>query len=167
MPSPGRAPYRVLRGSLPFTGYLPIIRKGIRRGGDHGMVMVVHCKCCMTEYRLDEALLKGAKGACIRCPKCRERFIVGNPQRPTVATPRMPRVAPPAASPNSPPKVPLAASPAVLEAVSTPIRATEPEGRTSPVPLDRRAEGADLSGRIRSDPMAGVDDRIVFSPTPN
>jgi hypothetical protein len=38
---------------------------------------------------------------------------------------------------------------------------------TLPVPQDRRAEGADLSGMILSDPVAGVDDGIVVSPTSN
>jgi hypothetical protein len=42
-----------------------------------------------------------------------------------------------------------------------------PRGLTSPGLRDRRAEGADLSGRIRSDPGAGIDDGICVSPTPN
>jgi len=58
------------------------------------MVMVVRCSCCMTEYRLNEALLKGAKGACIRCPKCRERIIVENPHAPPVAPSISQRVTP-------------------------------------------------------------------------
>jgi len=98
------------------------------------MVIVVKCESCKTDFRLNEALLKGAKGALIRCPKCRERIIVANPQPPPVAPPIMhqvppraappivpmvppmvpPRIAPPAASPPSPPKVPPAAPPDAL-----------------------------------------------------
>ena len=154
------------------------------------MVMVVQCVCCMTEYRLDEALLKGAKGACIRCPKCRERIIVANPQAtpvappiphrvtpptappivhrvpPPTAPPVPPRIAPPAASPHSPPEVPPAALPTAVETGFPPIGVSAPEGMTSPVARDRRAEGADLSERIRPDPVAGFDDGIVVSPTP-
>ena len=110
------------------------------------MVMVVQCNCCMTEYRLDEALLKGAKGACIRCPKCRERIIVANP--------------------HSPPEVPPAALPTAVETGFPPIAVSAPEGMTSPVARDRRAEGADLPEMIRLDPAAGFDDGIVVSPTP-
>ena len=36
----------------------------------------------------------------------------------------------------------------------------------SPVARDRRAEGADLSQRIRPDPVAGFNDGIMVSPTP-
>ncbi|MGZ9149159.1 MAG: MJ0042-type zinc finger domain-containing protein, partial [Candidatus Deferrimicrobiaceae bacterium] len=63
------------------------------------MAMVVQCNCCMTEYRLNEALLKGAKGACIRCPKCRERIFVENPGAARVAPPIPHRVPPPTAPP--------------------------------------------------------------------
>ena len=93
------------------------------------MGMVVQCNSCMTEYRLNEALLKGAKGACIRCPKCRERIFIENPQARPVSLPRMSRVAPPAASPDSLPKVPPPALPAVVEAVTTPIHPISPVGR--------------------------------------
>jgi hypothetical protein len=46
----------------------------------------------MTEYRLNQALLKGAKGASIRCPKCRERIIVENLDAPPAAPPILQRL---------------------------------------------------------------------------
>jgi len=49
---------------------------------------------------------------------------------------------------------------------TSPIRVAAPEGLTSPVPPDSRVEGTDLSGMIRPDPVAGLDDAIVVSPTP-
>ena len=133
-------------GALPFTAYLPIIGQVFDGGPSRALVLVVQCNFCMTEYRLDEALLKGAKGACIRCPKCRERIIVANP--------------------HSPPEVPPVALPTAVETGFPPIAVSAPEGMTSPVARDRRAEGADLSEMIRPDPVAGFDDGIVVSPTP-
>jgi len=174
------------------------------------MAMVVQCNCCMTEYRLNEALLKGAKGACIRCPKCRERIFVENPgaaqvappiphgvppptappighmvpppiappvpplvvpplaprARPRFTPPRMSSVASQVASPNSPPKVPLTLWSPAVDVGSPTVRVASTGGMTSPVPRDRRAEGSDLSGRIRPDPVPGFDDGIVVSPTP-
>ncbi|MBP2679302.1 MAG: putative ATPase [Deltaproteobacteria bacterium] len=241
------------------------------------MVMVVRCSSCMTEYRLNEALLKGARGACIRCPKCRERIIVENPHAPPVApsitkritppvvppsatqrvpppvvppsatqrvpppvvtppitqwvappvvtrpitlpvpppvvppsaaqrvTPPVvppsitPRVEPPATqtipqrdpSPIGPPdptsvvpqlasrpvprftppivpaQIPGVAPPAAVETGTPPIRVTAPGSMASPIPRDRGAGGADLSGMIRSDPVAGSENGIVVSPTPD
>jgi len=131
------------------------------------MIMVVQCKYCMTEYRLDEALLKGAKGALIRCPKCRKRIFVENPQAPPVSPLRTSRVAPSVESSNAPPKVPPPAPSAAVETDIPPIRMATPGGMTPPVPGDRRAEGTDLSGRIRSDFVAGIDDGISVSSTPN
>jgi len=131
------------------------------------MIMVVQCKCCMTEYRLDEALLKGAKGALIRCPKCRKRIFVENPQVPPVSPLQTSRVAPPVASPDSPPKVPPSAPSAAVETDIPPIRVAAPEGMTSPAPGDRGVEADDLSGMFRSDPVAGIDDGISVSSTPN
>ena len=58
------------------------------------------------------------------------------------------------------------APPAAIETAFPRILLEAPEGITPPVPQDRRAEGADLSGRILSGPVAGVDDEIVVSPTP-
>jgi hypothetical protein len=114
----------------------------------------------MTEYRLDEALLKGAKGACIRCPKCRERIIVENPRATQVAPPIAHRVPPPAAPPIehmvpppiAPPVPPRVVPPAAIEATFPGILLEAPGGMTSPVLRDRRAEGVDLSGMILSDP---------------
>jgi len=163
---------------------------------------VVRCNSCMTEYRLNEALLKGAKGACIRCPKCRERIFVENPPAtpaappigriipppiaspvplrvapplasrpvpwltPPAVPPQMPSVAPPAASPPSPPKVPPTLPPPAAETSTPPIRVAAPEVMISAVPRGGNAGGADLSGMIRPDPEAEVDDAIDVSPTP-
>ena len=69
------------------------------------MGMVVQCNSCMTEYRLNEALLKGAKGACIRCPKCRERIFVENPQAAPAAPSITQRVTPPVVTPPITPRV--------------------------------------------------------------
>jgi DNA-directed RNA polymerase subunit RPC12/RpoP len=200
------------------------------------MVMVVRCACCMAEYRLNEAVLKGAKGACIRCPKCGERIMVENPHAPpaapsitqrvippavtppipqrvpppVVTPPVTPRVEPPGAPPISrqtpppsatpielrvppptsppvpprvvqplasravtwiaspavPPQVSSPASPAGVETGTPPIRVAAPGKVASTVRRDRRAVGTDVSGRIRPDPVAGVDDGIIVSPTP-
>jgi len=116
------------------------------------MVIVVECKCCMTEYRLNEALLKGAKGACIRCPKCRERIIVENPQ---------------AATPAAPPQMPSPTPPVAVETGTSSIRDATPREMTTLGPLVRSVEGSDLSDRILPEPVVGVDDGIAVSPTPN
>jgi len=96
---------------LPFKESLPIIRKDFRREGGWYMVIVVTCESCKTDFRMNKGLLKGAKGALIRCPKCRERIVVANPQAPPVSPLRTSRVAPPVASPDSPPNVPPTAPP--------------------------------------------------------
>jgi predicted Zn finger-like uncharacterized protein len=124
------------------------------------MVMVVQCKFCMTEYRLDEALLKGAKGACIRCPTCRERIIVENPRASQVAppiphpvtlptAPPIGHMVPPPSTPSVPPRV---VPPAAIETAFPRILLEAPGGMISPVPRYRRADEADLSGRIQPDP---------------
>jgi len=126
------------------------------------MVMVVKCESCRTGYRLNEALLKGAKGAAIRCPRCGERIIVMNPQAPPVP----PRIAPPAASPPSPPEASPAALPTAVETGTPAIGEAVPWEMTSPVPGDRPAGGADLSELVPYDPVDRFDDGIVVSPTP-
>jgi hypothetical protein len=74
----------------------------------------------MTEYRLDEALLKGARGACIRCPKCRGRIIVENPRATQVAPPIPYRVPPPTAPPI-PHMVPPPIAPPISPQVVPPL----------------------------------------------
>jgi hypothetical protein len=54
-----------------------------------------------------------------------------------------------------------------MVAGTPPIHAAASKRMTSPVPRDRRAGGADLSRMSRFDPVAGVNDGIVVSPTPN
>jgi len=124
--------------------------------------MVVRCKSCMNAYRLDEALLKGAKGALIRCPKCRESIIVENPRATRVAPPIPNRVLPPTAPPVGD-MVPLPIAPpvaprAAFEMGFPPILLEAPGGMASPVPQDLRAEEADISGMIPFEPpdVAGV-----------
>jgi len=74
---------------------------------------------------------------------------------------------PPAAPPIGDMVPPPVAPPAAIETAFPRILLEAPGGMTSPVPRDPHAEGADLSGRILSGPVAGVDDEIVVSPTPN
>jgi hypothetical protein len=85
--------------------------------------------------------------------------------------PAAPPIAPPIPHMVPPPGAPLIALPdalpAAIETAFPPILLEAPGGMISPVPRDRRAEGADLSERILSDPVAGFDDGIVVSPTPN
>ena len=138
------------------------MEQGFRRGAGRAMVMVVRCKSCMNAYRLDEALLKGAKGALIRCPKCRESIIVENPRATRVAPPIPNRVLPPTAPPVGD-MVPLPIAPpvaprAAFEMGFPPILLEAPGGMASPVPQDLRAEEADISGMIPFEPpdVAGV-----------
>jgi predicted Zn finger-like uncharacterized protein len=71
------------------------------------MSMVITCGSCNSRFRFDEGLLKGAKGALIKCPRCSERILVRNPAAPRVmpsaasldvslgTTPIVPRISPP------------------------------------------------------------------------
>ena len=79
----------------------------------------------------------------------------------------MSRVAPLVASANSLPKVSLTAPPNTVETGTPSIRNAAPREMTTPVPRDRRVEGADLSDRILPEPVVGVDDGIVVSPRSN
>jgi len=58
-------------------------------------------------------------------------------------------------------------SPNSIETGTPPIREAAPGRMASPVQRDRRVEEADLSDKILPEPVAGVDDGIVVSPTPN
>ena len=42
--------------------------------------MIVDCKHCRTEFRLNEALFQGARGMQIRCRSCGKPILVLNPQ---------------------------------------------------------------------------------------
>jgi len=70
---------------------------------------------------------------------------------PPIAPTRMSRVTPPAA----------------VETGTRSIRDAAPLEMTTHVPRDRRVEGADLSDKILPEPVVGVDDGIVVSPTPD
>jgi hypothetical protein len=85
------------------------------------------------------------------------------PAAPLIALPVAPPIAPPVAPLIAPPDAP----PAAIETAFPRILLEAPEGMISPVPRDPRADGVDFSGMILSDPVAGVDDGIVVSPTPN
>ena len=41
--------------------------------------MIVDCKRCQAEYRLNEALFQGARGMQIRCRSCGNSILVLNP----------------------------------------------------------------------------------------
>jgi len=97
------------------------------------MGMVVQCKSCMTEYRLNEALLKGAKGACIRCPKCRERILVENPQAPQAAPSITQRVTPPVVTPPIMPRVEPPAAPLIPQRIPPPIGSPVPPSTVPPL----------------------------------
>jgi len=100
-----------------------------------------------------------------------------------IAPPVAPQVVPPSAShavpqftppiaPSIGDMVPLpialpVAPPDAIETAFSRILMEAPGGKTSPVPRDRRAEGDDFSEMILLDPVAGSDDGIVVSPTPN
>jgi len=104
------------------------------------MAMVVTCRSCRARFRLDEALLKDAKGARIRCRKCGGYIIVRNPEAPPV---------PPAS----------AVDPEVAS-----VRVEAPRGRTSPAPSERKTVEADLSGRIRPVPTLSPPGEEVVPP---
>ncbi len=41
--------------------------------------MIVDCKHCRTQYRLNEALFQGARGMQVRCRSCGNSILVLNP----------------------------------------------------------------------------------------
>ena len=124
------------------------------------MSMVITCESCESRFRFDEGLLKGAKGALVKCPRCRERILVRNPAAPRVmppaASPSMPRgtppivhpvqppVAPPLSPPVSPPKLTLSPSPTGIDTKIPPIRVEGQGGMISRVPPKRHAPEAGL-----------------------
>jgi hypothetical protein len=96
---------------------------------------------------------------------------VAPPVAPTLASHAVPQFTPPAAPPIGDmvplPIAPPVAPPATIETAFPRILLESPGGMTSPVPRDRRDEGDDFSEMILLDPVAGSDDGIVVSPTPN
>ena len=126
------------------------------------MSMVITCESCASRFRFDEGLLKGAKGALVKCPRCRERILVRNPAAPRVMPPveahLAPRgtppiahqitlpVAPPLSTPVSPPaKLPLAPPPTGVDPKIPPVRAEGQGGTISLAPPKRQAAEAGLS----------------------
>ncbi len=55
--------------------------------------MIVTCESCRSRFRLDEALLKGAKGARIRCRNCGGAIVLLKPEEPHPRAPEAPRPA--------------------------------------------------------------------------
>ena len=132
------------------------------------MSMVITCESCASRFRFDEGLLKGAKGALVKCPRCRERILVRNPATPRVmppvASPSIPKDTPPVvrqialpfasplSPPVSPPTVPLPVPPAGGDTKIPPIRVEGQGGMISLVPPKRHAAEADLSAMIGPGP---------------
>lgn len=41
--------------------------------------MIVDCKTCLTQYRLNESMFRGARGMQVRCRSCGNSILVLNP----------------------------------------------------------------------------------------
>ena len=142
------------------------------------MSMVITCESCASRFRFDEGLLKGAKGALIKCPRCSERILVRNPAAPRpiapVASSSMPRGTPPIdqrisppvllSPPVSPPTLPLPAPPAAVDTKIPPIQVEGQGGMISLVPPKRHAAGADLSAMIVPGPGHTLPDERTVIP---
>ncbi len=92
------------------------------------MAMVITCDSCRSRFHLNEALLKNAKGARIRCRKCGRTIIVRNPEVPPIPS----------------------ASTAAQKTSRVPVE--DPKKRKSPPPEKRLAPKADRSDKIRPEP---------------
>jgi predicted Zn finger-like uncharacterized protein len=142
------------------------------------MTMVITCESCASRFRFDEGLLKGAKGALVKCPRCSERILVRNPAAPRVigqvafrAVPRGTppidqRISPPVllSPPGSPPTLPLPAPPAAVDTNVPPIQAEGQGGMISLVPPKRHAAGADLSAMAGPGPGHTLPDESTLFP---
>ncbi|MGB7630224.1 MAG: MJ0042-type zinc finger domain-containing protein [Candidatus Deferrimicrobium sp.] len=96
------------------------------------MAMVVACKFCRSQFRLNEALLKDAKAVRIRCGKCGGTIVIRNPE----AHPIFPDIA------------------VGLKGTDLPVERSM--GIPWPLPKERMADGADLSNRIRYEPTSSA-----------
>jgi len=142
------------------------------------MSMVITCESCASRFRFDEGLLKGAKGALVKCPRCSERILVRNPAAPRVGGPvasrAMSRGTPPAGQrisppvppspPVSPPKSHPPAPPAAVGLPPQPIQAEGQGGMISLVPPKRGAAGTDLSAVNVSGPGHTLPGEVTFFP---
>jgi len=142
------------------------------------MSMVITCESCASRFRFDEGLLKGAKGALVKCPRCSERILVRNPAAPRVIGPiasrTMPRGTPPTdkriappvplSPPVSPPKSPPPAPPAAVDLPPPPIQVEGQGGMISLVPPKRDAAGTDLSAMKVSGPGQTLPGEVPFFP---
>ncbi len=140
------------------------------------MNLVITCESCKSRFRFDERLLKGAKGALVKCPRCRERILVRNPAAPKVMPPAeppsMPRdtppmvhgITPPAAPPVSPPKLTLPPPPAGVDPKIPPIRPEGLGGMISLAPPKRHGAEASRSTKIVPGPgHTFLDESPLFS----
>jgi predicted Zn finger-like uncharacterized protein len=84
------------------------------------MAMIVTCDSCRSRFQLDEALLKGAKGARIRCRRCGGIIVLLVQGSPEMQEPEPPPMAEPEAPREEAPLAPIrpgrATSPPVSEA---------------------------------------------------
>ena len=142
------------------------------------MSMVITCESCASRFRFDEGLLKGAKGALVKCPRCSERILVRNPAAPRISGPiasrTMPRGTPPTdqrilppvplSPPVSPPKSPLPAPPAAVGLPPPPIQEEEQGGMISHDPPKRGAAGTDLSAMNVSGPGDTLSGEVTLFP---
>jgi len=144
------------------------------------MSMLITCESCRARFRFDEGLLKGAKGALIRCPRCRERILVRNPAALRVMPPVAPRsmpggtppvdqrislpIAPPLSPPVSPPPLTLSPPPTGIDTKIPPIRVEAQGEGISTVPPGRYATGGDLSATTGPDPGHTLPDGIALFP---
>ena len=92
-------------------------------------IMVITCGDCGARFRLDVALLKGAKGVRVRCRRCGGNIVVQRPEAPLVLT--------------ADDVVPIYPG----------VPSAEPKGGTSPAPEEGTAVRTDLSGAIRPEPV--------------
>ena len=130
------------------------------------MSMVIACESCESRFRFNEELLKGAKGALVKCPRCGERILVRNPAAPRPMPPVSPgsiprdttpivhRVSPPLEPPVAPPaaptKPPLPGPPTAVVTNNSPVQVEGQGGMISPVPPKRHDAGDELAAIIGS-----------------
>ena len=135
------------------------------------MSMVITCESCASRFRFDEGLLKGAKGALVKCPRCSERILVRNPVAVRISGPvaprAMPRGTPPTdqriSPPVPPPKLPLPAPPAAVDLPPPPIQGEGQGGMISLVPPRRNAAGTDVSAMNVAGPGHALPGEITIS----
>ena len=120
--------------------------------------MIITCGDCGARFRLDTALLKGAKRAQVRCRKCGGRTVVRlHEESPVPVHPPQETIPPSTIEPSSPAQEPVSPRP-----VEPPAPAQEPPGVE-----------ADISGVVTSEPLppppedkAVLPDNVSIEPEP-